>query len=113
MKHLCTTCRGTGRDYDQPDALGAGGGWLDTCPECGGSGTIEVVLYSNEEVPFFNPALNGILTITDDNLYVLSRPLTRSEMLDALHYCQDGRASCLFTLKLFEAHWDKIVERIP
>ena len=67
MKHLCTTCRGTGRDYDQPDAAGVGGGWLDTpCPECAGSGTIEVVLYSNEEVPFFNPALIpcGIVTLS-------------------------------------------------
>lgn len=99
MKAICGFCNGTGRDADLPDANGEGGGYLDTpCPKCDGKGEVD------DKTVFANSALNDILTITEDNLYVLSRPLTRGEMLDALHYCQDGMASCLFTLKLFEAH---------
>jgi hypothetical protein len=92
-------CRGDGRDFDQPDAAGVGGGWLNTpCPKCAGTGKVD------ELQTFANSVLNGILTISEKNEYVLSRPLTRGEMLHALHYCQDGYASCLFTLNLFEAH---------
>jgi hypothetical protein len=36
--------------------------------------------------------------------YTLNRPMTRGEMLDLLHRCQDGEASCLYTLKVFEAN---------
>ncbi len=41
--------------------------------------------------------------------YTLNRPMTRAEMLDLLHRCQDGDVSCLYTLKTFEAHIDLLV----
>lgn len=104
MIQVCLTCQGTGRDYDQPDAAGEGGGWLDSpCPDCLGTGKVD------RPETFANPALNGILT-TEGNYYVLSRPLTRSEMLDALHCCQNGEASCLFTLNLLEAHVEAVIQ---
>ena len=36
--------------------------------------------------------------------YKINRLLTRSEMLELLHRCQNGEASCLYTLKVIEAH---------
>lgn len=42
--------------------------------------------------------------------YTLNRPMTRAEMLDALHACQNGEASCLYTLKVFEAHIDMVAQ---
>ena len=59
---------------------------------------------------FANPALNDILTTPDSGAYVLTRTLTRGEMLDALARCQAGEASCLFTLKLFEAHIERVIQ---
>lgn len=38
--------------------------------------------------------------------YTLNRPMTRGEIMDLLHRCQDGDASCLYTLNVFEADHD-------
>lgn len=49
-----------------------------------------------------------VIQLDDGGDYILSRPLTRGELLDALSRCQTGEASCMFTLKLIEAHIDLI-----
>lgn len=59
------------------------------------------------------PELGPYTVTSPDNggPYTLSRALTRGEMLNALSRCQTGEASCLFTLKLFEAHLECILLR--
>lgn len=37
--------------------------------------------------------------------------MSRSDQLDLLHRCQNGDASCLYTLKKFETYIDLVVER--
>ncbi len=49
---------------------------------------------------------------SDGGPYTLNRPMTRAEMLDLLHACQDGSASCLYVLKAFEAHIEMVAQEI-
>jgi hypothetical protein len=52
-----------------------------------------------------NPPTPLIITQPDNGGdYTLNRPMTRSEAMNLLHCCQNGEASCLYTLKVFEAN---------
>ena len=50
--------------------------------------------------------------VTQGAEYTLSRRLTRWELLALLMDCQDGRATCLYTLKVFEAQCIMRHERV-
>ena len=38
------------------------------------------------------------------------QPMGRDEMLDLLHRCQNGEATCMFTLKKIEEHVDAVID---
>jgi hypothetical protein len=49
---------------------------------------------------------------TNGGPYTLNRRMTRGEALDLLARCQNGYASCIYTLNVFEAHEDLLVQEI-